>query len=160
MSYSMTADGGPDDLPRTLRRERDAREREAREREAAERAQAEREQLAIGHGVGAAMGGAAAPIGPAIGPSIGPAPIAPARMADDMYVVPHGYPTGIDAAMPAVVTRYDVPFLHLVAFFFKVALAALPALLFLGVLIWGAGHLLQVYFPWLIKAQILIHFPN
>ena len=30
------ADGGPDDLPRTIRRERDAREREARERQARE----------------------------------------------------------------------------------------------------------------------------
>lgn len=30
------ADGGPDDLPRTLRRERDARQREARERQARE----------------------------------------------------------------------------------------------------------------------------
>ncbi len=30
---AMPADGGIDDLPRTLRRERDAREREARERE-------------------------------------------------------------------------------------------------------------------------------
>jgi len=34
---AMSADGGPDDLPRTLRREREAREREAREREARER---------------------------------------------------------------------------------------------------------------------------
>ena len=32
------ADGDPDDLPRTLRREREAREREARERQARERA--------------------------------------------------------------------------------------------------------------------------
>ena len=30
---AMAADGGMDDLPRTLRRERDARDREARERE-------------------------------------------------------------------------------------------------------------------------------
>lgn len=154
MSYPMIADGGPDDLPRTLRRERDAREREAREREAAERAQAEREQLAMGTGTGPA----------GMAPSaIGPVPItSPARMADPdgMYAVPHGYPSGLEAAMPAVVTRYDVPFLHLVAFFFKVALAAIPALLFIGALVWGAGHLLQIYFPWLVKAQILIHFPN
>ena len=38
-TFSMTAD---DDLPRTIRRERDAREREAREREARER-EAQRE---------------------------------------------------------------------------------------------------------------------
>ncbi len=137
MSYSMTADGGPDDLPRTLRRERDAREREARERQAAERAQAERETL---------------PMGPA------PVPTA----AEEFYAVPDPtYPVaGLDAAMPATVTRFDVPFLHLMAFFLKAALAAIPAILLLGVFIWGAGHLLQTYFPWLVKAQILIHFPN
>ena len=39
-TFSMTAD---DDLPRTIRRERDAREREAREREARERQARERE---------------------------------------------------------------------------------------------------------------------
>ena len=38
-TFSMTAD---DDLPRTIRRERDAREREAREREAREREARER----------------------------------------------------------------------------------------------------------------------
>ena len=38
--FAMTAD---DDLPRTIRRERDAREREAREREARERQARERE---------------------------------------------------------------------------------------------------------------------
>ena len=39
-TFSMTAD---DDLPRTIRRERDAREREAREREARERDARERQ---------------------------------------------------------------------------------------------------------------------
>ena len=136
MSYPIVADGGPDDLPRTLRREREAREREAREREAVERAQAEREQL-----------------------SMGPAPRA-APHADEIYAVPQSYPSPVEAAMPATVTRIEVPFLHLVAFFFKAMLAAIPALLLLGVLLWGAGHLLQTYFPWLVKAQILIHFPN
>jgi hypothetical protein len=136
MSYSMTADGGPDDLPRTLRREREAREREARERLAAERAEAEREALPMG-----------------------PAPVA---AAEEFYAVPDpSYPVAaVDAAMPATVTRFDVPFLHLVGFFLKAALAAIPAILLLGVFIWGAGHLLQTYFPWLVKAQILIHFPN
>ncbi len=37
-NFSLTVDDDPDDLPRTLRRERDARLHEAREREARERA--------------------------------------------------------------------------------------------------------------------------
>lgn len=36
--FPLMADEGPEDLPRTLRREREAREREAREREAKARA--------------------------------------------------------------------------------------------------------------------------
>lgn len=36
--FPLMADGGPEDLPRTLRREREARERAAREREAKARA--------------------------------------------------------------------------------------------------------------------------
>lgn len=47
---AMAADGGMDDLPRTLRREREARDREAREREmhmsAAPLIAADRDQLA------------------------------------------------------------------------------------------------------------------
>ena len=43
-TFSMTAD---DDLPRTIRREREAREREAREREARERQAAARAVLQI-----------------------------------------------------------------------------------------------------------------
>lgn len=147
MSYSMTADGGPDDLPRTLRREREAREREARERLAAERAQAEREQLSMGPSHNTAH---ATPHAPA------PAPVA----ADDLYAVPDAFPAAGEVAMPATVMRFDVPFLHLVAFFLKAAVAAIPAVILLGVFVWGAGHLLQTYFPWLVKAQILIHFPN
>lgn len=136
MSYPIIADGGPDDLPRTFRREREAREREAAERAQAERAQADRERLSLG-------------------PS-------PAGAADDVYSVPvaHAYPSDAEAAMPAAVKRIEVPFFHLVWFFIKAVFAAIPALLLLGALLWGAGQLLQTYFPWLVKAQILIHFPN
>lgn len=153
MSYSMTADGGPDDLPRTLRRERDAREREARERMEAERAQAAREALPMG---------APAAHQPAMAAQPHPMPPHPhAASAEEFYAVPDpAYVATPDAAMPATVTRFDVPFLHLVAFFLKAALAAFPAIILLGVIVWFAGHLLQIYFPWLVKAQILIHFPN
>ena len=78
-----------------------------------------------------------------------------------MYAMPDAtYPHVEEAAMPARVVRLDVPFLRLVAFFLKAVLAAIPALILLGVILWFGGHLLQTYFPWLIKAQILIHFPG
>lgn len=142
MSYPLTADGGPDDLPRTLRREREAREREAREREAADRAQNERETLPMG----------AAPA---------PQPTASAVQDRGMYAMPdQGYAAVVEPTMPATVQRIDVPFLHLVTFFLKAVIAAIPALILLGVVLWLGGHLLKTFFPWLVKAQILIHFPN
>ena len=114
------ADGDPDDLPRTLRREREAREREARERQAREM----RERAAAGayH-------------------SFGP------RVSEGT------------SAPPGVVTRLDLPFLHLAAFFLKAVFAAVPALIVLGFLLWGAGHALLNWFPDLVKMQILILFP-
>lgn len=123
--FPPIADGGPDDLPRTLRREREAREREVREREQA----------------------AAAQMGPAFG------------AGDAVYSGSSAY--GSEGGAPAArVTRFDVPFLHLVLFFLKAALAAIPALLLVGVILWAIGHLLQVFFPQVLKMQILIWFPN
>ena len=116
------ADGGPDDLPRTLRREREAREREARERqarEARERAKA--------------------------------APADYRSFAPGMCEGP--------AVYSSVVSRLDIPFFHLMAFFLKAVFAALPALMVLGVLLWGAAHVLLSWFPDLAKMQILILFP-
>lgn len=120
--FPPIADGGPDDLPRTLRREREAREREARERE---------------HAAAQQFGG-----------------------GDAGYAATTGYMGAGDDAPPARVTRLDVPFLHLVTFFLKAALAAIPALLLLSVIVWAIGHLVQVFFPQLLKMQILIWFPN
>lgn len=147
MSYPLTADGGPDDLPRTFRREREAREREAREREAAERAQAERESL---------------PMGPTPQPHPAAAAAAsPTPAKDTMYAVPDpNYIATGEPTMPASVQRIDVPFLHLVAFFLKAVIAAIPALILLTALLWIGGQALKTFFPWLMKAQILIHFPN
>ena len=62
--------------------------------------------------------------------------------------------------VPAAVTRFDVPFVRLVFFFMKAAIAAIPALLLLGAMLWGIGHLIQKFFPHLVKMQILIWFPN
>ncbi|MGD9783434.1 MAG: hypothetical protein AB7E80_02420 [Hyphomicrobiaceae bacterium] len=139
MSYPLTADGGPDDLPRTLRREKEAREREAREREAAERAAAAREALPMG----------------------GPSPVHAAPATSDLYVMPEAaYADDATAPIAARVVRFDVPFGHLMMFFLKAVLAAIPAMILLGAVLWGAGQLVKALFPWLIKAQILIHFPN
>lgn len=146
MTYPLTADGGPDDLPRTLRREKEAREREAREREAAERALAQRETL---------------PMGPSPAPAARLAPEPASHVDESMYETPDPHYSGIDEpSIPATVQRFDVPFLHLVSFFLKAAVAAVPAMLLLGVFAWIAGHMLKTFFPWLVKAQILIHFPN
>ena len=116
------ADGGPDDLSRAFRRERDARERDARERQAREvRERAASEAAAF-------------------------RPIVP----DQMHAA---------GATSATVTRLEIPFLHLMAFFLKAVLAAVPALIVLGVMVWSAGHALQAYFPDLVRMQILILFP-
>ena len=130
MNYPLAADGGPDDLPRTLRRERDAREREARERQAKER-----EAYAAQASAQSAPG-----------------------MADPFISDAAGY---ADAQpLPAVVRRFDVPFSQLVLFFLKAVFAMVPALILLGVILWGLGQALQTFFPHLVKMQILVWFPN
>jgi len=58
------------------------------------------------------------------------------------------------------VTRLNVPFGNLVAFFMKAVFAALPALLVLMIVLWTMGEVLQRYFPWLLKMRILIQFPG
>jgi hypothetical protein len=123
---SLTADADFDDLPRTVRRERDARAREARERDDTLRRD----------------------------DSLRDAPRFINRDA--------GYPRPNfgDEPIPAAVTRFDVPFMRLVMFFLKAVIAAIPALILLGVMLWFAGHILQTQFPELIKMKILITFPN
>lgn len=119
---SSAFDGGPDDLPRTLRRERELREREAREQAAREQAKTE-------------------PV-----PRPGWRPEQPAQ----------AHPGGIEAL---TVGQLDIPFFHLMRFLLKAVLAGVPALIVLAAMVWGAGHLLQTYFPRLVKMQILILFP-
>ncbi len=124
------ADGGPDDLPRTFRRERDA-QREAREREARERTAAE---LAYA---------------PLPEPSFSHEPSMPPFEAP--------YPSH---AVSGIVTALEIPFMRLVTFFMKAVFAAIPAILLLAVILWTFGQLLSTYFPWLLKMKILITFPN
>ncbi|MFV0369130.1 MAG: hypothetical protein ACK5KM_11785 [Hyphomicrobiaceae bacterium] len=147
MTYPLTADGGPDDLPRTVRREKEAREREAREREAAEQARDARETLSIGD--------ADSKLSQSDGPSI-------VRDTDPRtYTMPDAnYMPVSEPIMPASVERFNVPFSHMAIFFLKAVVAAIPALILLTAIMWVAGAFLKFFFPWLVKAQILIHFPN
>lgn len=122
-TFSMTAD---DDLPRTIRRERDAqREREAREREAREREAHERQ---------------ARDRQPAIAI---PTPRRESDVSSDMPRSP-----------PATVVDFDVPITRLAKFFLKAVFAAIPALLALLALLWVLGHTLQTFFPQLVKMKI------
>ena len=122
-----------DDLPKTFRREKEARAREARERAAQERAAA---------------------------PSLSTGPDDYSGPRPQIYRSADVDPRTGDAPPSATVRRFDVPFLHLVKFFLKAVLAAIPALILLGVILWFAGAGLQALFPQLVKMKILISFPN
>lgn len=121
------ADGDPEDLPRTLRREREARERAKREDE-------ERKLKATRTH------------------DFEPVTVAPAS-----YSVPR--PADYDAS-PAVVKRFEVPFFHLMAFFLKAVVAAIPAMVLLGVLLWFAGAALKSAYPQLVHTEVVIRVPR
>lgn len=125
VDFPLMADEGAEDLPRTLRREKEARERAAREKEARARA------ATLTHDFGA---------------------------SDTM----RDRPRALEASPTSdgAVTRFDVPFGHLMAFSIKAVLAAIPALVLLSALLWVGGLLLKAYFPELVHMQILITFPN
>lgn len=123
VDFPLSADEASDDLPRTLRRERDARQRAAREKEDKARA------ATLTHDFG---------------------------RSDERP----GQMFATDAGAGVAVTRFDVPFLHLMLFSIKAVLAAIPALVLLGVLLWFAGALLKTYYPELVHMQILISFPK
>lgn len=129
--FDPLSDDG-EDLPRTFRREKEARAREARERAAQERAAAP-----------------SLPMG-AAERSSSPRPQIYATDEPD---------TGKDP-VPATVRRFDVPFVDLVTFFLKAVVASIPALFLLGAILWVMGAALEAVFPALIKMKILISFPN
>jgi hypothetical protein len=125
MNFPLMGEDAPDDLPRTLRREREAREREARERAHREREPAQ------------------------------------ARLTGRFLAAAKpAYARSAEAASPSLVKDFDVPFARLVVFFIKAALAAVPGILLLGVVLWIIGQGLQAFFPELVKMQILVWFPN
>ncbi|MEQ1696481.1 MAG: hypothetical protein ABL901_11635 [Hyphomicrobiaceae bacterium] len=124
-----------DDLPRTLRRERESRERAAREMQARSVQSAER------------TGWDRSSTSPVAQPSIYAAEPAPSYE-------PEAFET-----KAATVTRFKVPFFSLMGFFIKCVFAAIPALIILIAMLYGLGIALQTYFPQLIKMKILISFP-
>lgn len=63
-----------------------------------------------------------------------------------------------EAGPPVTVRAFDVPFLHMVVFFLKAVIAAIPAMLLLTVLLYGFGRALEKFMPWLVKMKILISF--
>ncbi|MGQ0456867.1 MAG: hypothetical protein ACT4OU_07380 [Hyphomicrobium sp.] len=133
-SFAPLEDEPSDDLPRTFRREKEARAREAMERAAQERAAAP----SLSTGLDARF----APPLPQVEPR-----------ADAQPVIE-------DMPYPAAVRRFDVPFAHLVTFFLKAVVAAIPALILLGVILWFMGGLLQAVFPDLVRMRIIFSFPN
>jgi hypothetical protein len=141
-TFAPLGDEPSDDLPRTFRREKEARAREARERAAQERAAAP--SLSTTPDAYAPAPASLAPQPRLHEPRVG---------ADPDYA-----PAIASMPYPASVRRFDVPFLHLVRFYLKAVFAAIPALLLLGVVLWLFGHALQMFFPELIKLKILIGF--
>jgi hypothetical protein len=131
-NFPLTADSDFDDLPRTVRREKEARAREARE--AREREQRERD----GRSMDAARGDP-------------PSYLTRSRPAPVIYG---------DDPIPAAVRRFDVPFLHLTTFFLKAVLAAIPALILLGTILYFMGKGLEATFPDLVRMKVLITFPG
>lgn len=146
----------PDDLPRTFRREKEARERQAREREAKEReaqARVAAEHQAKERTAAARQAAASQPA-----PSLSATPEI-YKSGPQVYDDPSIQPAEI-AEMPyqASVRRFDVPFLHLVTFFLKAVVAAIPALFLLMAILWVIGQGLSTFFPDLVKMKILIGF--
>jgi len=121
-----------DDLPRTLRREKEARAREARERAARERAAAPTLSTGIDDDY--------------------------SRPQPQIYRSAETEPCIGNAPIAATVRAFDVPFARLVTFFLKAAIAAVPGVLLLGVILWFVGAGLEMAFPQLIKMKILIGF--
>jgi hypothetical protein len=139
-NFGPLGDESTDDLPRTFRREKEARAREARERAAQERAAAPSLPTGLSSG-------------PDVRPSInntGPAP--------QIHASADAMPAIADMPYPATVKRIDVPFVHLMRFFLKAVLAAIPALILLTMILWVLGQGLQTFFPDLVKLKILIGF--
>ena len=59
-----------------------------------------------------------------------------------------------------IVRDIKIPFWRLVVFLMKVALACVPALLIVAVMLWGIAEVAGALFPNLVKMKILIQVPQ
>lgn len=84
-----------------------------------------------------------------------PAMGSPMARPAPLTVGAHGVTAG-----SAVVTDVQIPFLRLVVFLMKVALACIPALLIVAMLLWGIAEVVGAIFPNLVKLKIMIHVPQ
>jgi len=165
MGEPQFSTGADEDLPRTLRR--------AKAEQAAQQ-QADQYGTAAAQSSPASSASPAKPMTGARG-SVASAPITADGFGPepDIYGGAAGAPayaaSGYDGQAygaqgydddRVTVARFDVPFGRLVLFFLKAVLAAIPALILLGVLLYGGGQLLKMFFPWLVQAEILVRFPN
>lgn len=138
------SDGSMDDLPRTIRRERELRERALREQQAREQGRP----------------------GPGEAGSWRDEPRAAAASGLDLVRPMPGNPydraqlAHADELTDVAVRRLNVPFFSLMGFFIKAVFAAVPALLLLLAMLYGLGMVLEAYFPWIIKMKILVSFPQ
>ena len=135
MTDTSYISGGDEDLPRTVRQQKEARARD----------QAAREILNPQRG-GAGRGQHA---------SMGNHMSGEYRSGDYAAAQspPGEYPS-------ATVMRLQLPFLHMVGFFLKAVLAAIPALILLMLILWGVGQIAKHFLPWLVQMKIDITFPR
>ena len=70
------------------------------------------------------------------------------------------YGAGSEGDRRVTVTRLRIPFFHLVFFFMKAVVAAIPALVLLTGLLWGMGQGLKVFYPDLRHFEILVRAPR
>lgn len=133
-SFAPLDDDGDDDLPRTFRREKEARAREARERAAQERAAA-----------------------PSLSSDPDPRYANPAPQIDPRDDT---QPLIEDMPYPASIHRLEVPMLQLSWFLIKAVVAGIPALILLTAILWLFGEALQSLFPELVKMRIIFSFPD
>ena len=150
MSDTPYASGGEEDLPRTVRQQKEAR---ARDQMAREILNAPRPAYAQTTARAPAAAAAAQAAAPSMANHLAGDYARGADYISGPQTPPGDFP-------PTTVARFDVPFLHMVVFFMKAVLAAIPALLILTLILWGFGQFAQMYLPWLVKMKILITFPG
>ena len=131
---SMNPVSPDDDLPRTFRREKEARERQAREAEV--RSQRETRAAAPRDSRGQAQSYQSA--------------------ASDLSAMPDLADRLVSDSGKVTVGAFDVPFMHMARFFLKAVFAAIPALILLFVVLWGIGQIAQTFMPWLVKLRVLV----